>query len=150
MLKIEYQTGSGLIEQLVSLLLFSIGVIGLMSVQGTVINHASDAQYRAEASLLANQIIGIMRTDRTNLSSYQHNPVGSACTPTVVATTNANALAWLSSFTTTSSASYLPGATSATQQISVDVNRTVQVIVCWKAPQDDGWHNYTVTTQIPD
>lgn len=145
----KYQTGSGLVEQLVALLLFSFGVLGLMSMQGTAINHASDAQYRTEASLLANQIIGIMWTDRSNLNAYQHNPTGgSKCAPTVAVTANTNALAWLNSFTTVG-ASYLPGATTNAQQIFVDTDRTVRVTVCWKSPQDDGWHNYTVTSQIP-
>ncbi len=117
--------------------------------QATAVNHASDAQYRAEASLLANQIIGIMWTDRVSLATYQHNPVGPVCTPTASATGNTNALAWLTGFTTAGNTSYLPGATSAAQQISIDVNRIVEVTVCWKLPQDDDWQNYTVSSQIP-
>jgi type IV pilus assembly protein PilV len=148
-LNTNYQTGSGLVEQLIALLLFSIGILGLMSMQATAVNHASDAQYRAEASLLANQIIGIMWTDRVNLTTYQHNPVGPACTPTASATGNANALAWLAGFTSADNASYLPGATSVAQQISIDANRIVEVTVCWKLPQDDDWQNYTVSSQIP-
>lgn len=145
----KYQAGSGLLEQLISLLIFSVSLLGLMSMQGTAVNQANDAKYRAEASLLANQINGIMWTDRANLSNYQHNPSGSACAPTASATTDPNALAWLNSFTATTSRSYLPGATSAVQQIFVDTDRTVRITVCWRAPQDNGWHNYTLTSQIP-
>lgn len=149
MKSIQLQTGGGLLEQLIALLIFSIGLLGLMGMQAFAVNQSSAAKYRAEASLLANQLIGIMWTDRTNLSNYQHNPTGPSCLPTGTDTTDPNALAWLTSFTNTSNPGYLPGATNAAQQIVVATDRTVNITVCWRSPQDQSWHNYTVTTQIP-
>lgn len=145
----KHQSGFGLLEQLVTLLVFSVGVVGAIKLQATAINQASDAQYRSETSLLANQIIEIMRTDSAALRTYQHNPGGGlTCVPTVTASSNANVVAWLNSFTTTNSPTYLPSATSTSQQISVDFTNIVQVTVCWKPPHDDGCHNLTLSSQI--
>lgn len=142
--------GAGLLEALIALLIFSIGLLGLLGLQASALGASRDAQYRAEAAVLAQEIIGIMWTDRANLMQYAHfGTAGNVCAPAGAATTNANALRWLSQFTTAGSAKLLPGATAAAQQIRVDANRTVRVTLCWRGPQDAGWHNYTTVAQIP-
>lgn len=142
--------GASLLEALIALVIFSVGILGLLGLQANAMTVTRDAQYRAEAAVLADEIIGILWSDRANLAQYAHNGSGSTlCSPTTSATTNANALRWLAQFTTTSSQRYLPGATSAAQQVSIDGNRVVRVTVCWRSPQDAGWHNYTAVARIP-
>jgi type IV pilus assembly protein PilV len=64
------QRGSTLIEVMVSVVLFSVGVIGLMRVLGTAVQDTGALQYRSTAATLADTIIGRMWVDRTNLPAY--------------------------------------------------------------------------------
>jgi type IV pilus assembly protein PilV len=142
--------GASLLEALIALLIFSIGLLGLLGLQANALGASRDSQYRAEAAVLAHEIIGIMWTDRANLTQYAHNGSGgTACAPSGTATDNVNALRWLNQFTTSGNARFLPGATAAAQQIVVDTDRTVRVTLCWRGPQDAGWHNYTAVARIP-
>jgi len=55
-----------LLEGLISILLFSIGILAIVGLQATSIKISGDAKYRSDASLLANQLIGQMwMSDRT-------------------------------------------------------------------------------------
>ncbi len=147
------QCGSALLEALIAILIFSMGIIALMGLQAASIKNSIDAKYRADAAYLTNQIIGQMWVDRANLDSYAHNPTaGTVCTPTGAASTNAYVVAWLNQFTTTTSSSFLPGAVSSKQQISVTTpftnTKQVTVTVCWKGPQEINYHNFVATAQI--
>ena len=138
------QQGSVLLEGLIAILIFSMGILALVGLQAAAIKNSSDAKYRADASYLANQIIGQMWADRQNLGSYAHYPgAGAVCQPTGAASANANVASWL-----TDVGSALPGATASSQQIAVGANNLVTVTVCWKTPQDNTQHNFTTTAQI--
>jgi type IV pilus assembly protein PilV len=67
------QTGSMLLEGLISILLFSIGILAIVGLQAASIKMVGDAKYRSDASLLADQLIGRMWAG--NLKP------GSPCTP---------------------------------------------------------------------
>jgi len=54
------QRGSMLLEALISILIFSIGILGIVGLQANSIKISSDAKYRSDASLLANQYLGSM------------------------------------------------------------------------------------------
>lgn len=145
---LKQQRGSALLEALIAILIFSMGIIALMGLQAISIKNSVDAKYRADAAYLANQIIGQMWVDRANLDSYAHYPtVGTVCAPVGTASTLANATAWL-----TQIAAALPGATSAKQQISVTTplanTRQVTVTICWQGPQETTPHNFVATAQI--
>ena len=60
------QQGSVLLEGLIAILIFSMGILALVGLQAAAIKNSSDAKYRADASYLANQIIGQMWADRAN------------------------------------------------------------------------------------
>ena len=64
------QAGVMLIEALIGILIFSIGILALIGMQGAAIRNTTDARYRSEASFLANQVIGQMWVDRANLALY--------------------------------------------------------------------------------
>lgn len=64
------QHGIALLEALVAILLFSMGVLALVGLQGAMIKNTSDSKYRADASYIAQQWIGRMWADPTNLSAY--------------------------------------------------------------------------------
>jgi len=146
---LKQQRGSTLLEALIAILIFSMGIIALMGLQAASIKNSIDAKYRADASYLANQIIGQMWVDRANLDNYAHNPtVGTVCAPTGAASTLTKVTTdWLPQI-----AAALPGATSAKQQISVTTplanTRQVTVTICWQGPQETTPHNFVATAQI--
>ena len=59
----EPQRGVFLIEALVALLIFSIGILGLVSLGAVAISAQSDAQYRTEAANLANKVVAEIALD---------------------------------------------------------------------------------------
>ena len=66
----RHQAGVMLIEALIGILIFSIGILALLGMQGAAIKNTTDAKYRSEASYLASQIVGQMWVDIANLGSY--------------------------------------------------------------------------------
>ncbi|MFO1405982.1 MAG: hypothetical protein U1F08_00480 [Steroidobacteraceae bacterium] len=64
------QRGSALVEALVAVLLFSIGIVALLRVLGISVKDAGDVEYRAIAATVADEAVGRMWLDRANLASY--------------------------------------------------------------------------------
>jgi len=64
------QAGAMLLEILVSILIFSFGVLALVGLQGSMTRAQTEAEMRAEASFLASEALGLMWGDLSNLSSY--------------------------------------------------------------------------------
>lgn len=64
------QQGIMLLEALIGILIFSIGILAMLGMQAIGMRATIDAKYRSEASYLANQVIGQMWVDRTNLGNY--------------------------------------------------------------------------------
>ncbi len=58
------ETGVSLIEVLVSLFIFSIGMLGLAGLQGTALKTADSANMRATAAVLSHEILESMRANR--------------------------------------------------------------------------------------
>ena len=150
-LKITAQKGSVLLEAFIAIVLFSIGILGLVGVQAAALKNSAEAKNRAEAAYLANQIIGQMWADNpANLGSYAHNPTaGAGCNFAGGASGNANVTAWLGNTTTPGTvAGNLPGATPARQQIAIGANNVVTVTICWQKPGETIPHNYVGMAQI--
>lgn len=144
----QQQYGAALLEALIAILIFSMGVIALMGLQAVSIKNSLDAKYRADAAYLANQIIAQMWVDRGNLDSYAHYPnPGAVCAPAGAPSALANVTDWL-----TQVSANLPGAGSTRQQITVITpfpnTRQVTVTVCWQAPQEVVSHNFVATAEI--
>lgn len=64
------QTGAVLIEALMAVLIFSFGLLALAGLQAAMIKNTTDANYRAEASLIAQQQLGTMWGNINNLNTY--------------------------------------------------------------------------------
>lgn len=64
------QSGFAIIEALIALLLFSLGVLGLVGLQASLTRATASAKYRAEAAYLASDLIGKMWIDAANLVQY--------------------------------------------------------------------------------
>lgn len=138
-----------LLEALVSILLFSIAILGLAGLQARGIEVVRDAEYRAQASYFANQIVGLMWADRFQVPLYALNPgAGVACTAGANQTAHPVVGAWLQGLAGDGVVGALPGAANLLQQIEVQPGNFVTVTVCWQAPQDAAPHAFTMTAQI--
>ncbi len=67
------QHGVVLLEALVAVLLFSMGVLALVGLQAAMVKNTSDSKYRSQASFIAQQRIGIMWSNPSNASAYVEN-----------------------------------------------------------------------------
>jgi type IV pilus assembly protein PilV len=64
------QQGSVLIEALISVLIFSMGILALVGLQTAMLKNTSESKYRAEASFLAQQRLGQMWGNPENLAGF--------------------------------------------------------------------------------
>lgn len=125
------QRGIVLIEALIAILLFSVGVLALVGLQGTLAKDVTHAKSRSEASLLANQLIGQIWVDQANLSSYAVN--GGTCSANY-----APCQSWRSSLMGT-----LPAATA-----DVTVNGSqVDITLAWRVPGEAAGR-YRITSVV--
>lgn len=146
------QQGSMLLEALIAVTIFSIGLLGVIGMQASAINQTLDARYRTDAAFLANQIISQMWVDpdATNPSALVVKSTY-ACDPCTSANGNANTQAWLAQIQGTSAVpGFLPSVTDAANQPSIAVAGTqVTVTVNWVSPQSPATvHTYTTTTEM--
>jgi type IV pilus assembly protein PilV len=131
------QSGVALLEALVGILIFSIGILALMGLQAQSIRNTVEAKYRNEAAYLANQIIGQMWVDRNNLAAYD---TGGGANP--------NMVAWETQVANTLPRVVAGGANSPT--ITVAGNQ-VTVTVFWQLPGSDSVpRQLSVVAQIND
>ena len=136
------QQGVFLIEALLGILIFSLGILALIGMQAAAISAQSDARYRIEAANIAEKMsnniaLNVDRSSTTNLQTslnlFAHNSGGSNCAFTGAASADALVTAWVTEVRAAGSG--LPGATTAMQQILVDTSATgfnrVTITVCW-------------------
>lgn len=64
------QKGVVLIEAMLAIVIFSIGVLAIVGLQAAMIKNTDDAKYRAEASYIAQKRVGQMWTDPVNIGTY--------------------------------------------------------------------------------
>lgn len=134
------------LEALIAILIFSIGVVSMIALQEVAIKNGASAAYRSEASFLSNQIIGEIWTDQANIQSYALNSSnsGMAVCPNGGNTASyKNVQDWL-----TNSVFRLPGSQALQQSITIGANNIVTVMVCWKGPKEAQTHVFTSVAQI--
>lgn len=121
--KSKAQKGIVILEALIALLIFSMGILALVGLQAAMIKNTSDNKYRADASFLAQERIGRMWTDPGNLANYACTNVASACADV---------------------SGVLP---NGTRTVTVAPRGLVTVNVAWRLPGSDA-HNFTTSTYI--
>lgn len=131
------QGGVMLLEALIAILIFSIGILSVVGMQASAVKASSDAKFRSDASLLGNELIGQMWvSDPTTLQANFSDPSGTKYT------------AWLANVQAA-----LPGVTGSANLPTVNVaaNGMVTLSIFWKLPSDPDSapaHNYVVVVQI--
>lgn len=114
------QNGVALLEALIAVLIFSLGVLGIVGLQATMIKSASDAKYRSEASYLAQQRIGEMWATPDDLAGFIENDADISAT------------------------TLLP---NARRSVAQTVTGTYVVTIIWQQP-GEGLRNLTTSANI--
>lgn len=112
------QQGVVLLEALIAILIFSMGVLAIVGLQAAMVKNTADSKYRADASFIAQQRIGLMWSDPDNLATY------------LEANTDISSL--------------LP---SGTRTVTQPVAGQFAVTVTWQVPGETQ-HNFTTTASI--
>jgi type IV pilus assembly protein PilV len=158
------QVGSSLLETLIAILVFSLGILSMLSMYAVSISAAGDAQYRSEATNYATELLQAIggsvprRTDgtviATELAKFAVNASGGATCAWTGGAPAAPALLtnWWARIQQTGSASQpasgLPGA-SANGFVRVAISdvasfNRVAISICWDAPNGGGVHRHEV------
>ena len=129
------QRGATLLEALIGILIFSIGILALVGMQALAIKHMSDAKYRSDAAFLANEIIGQMWVNRASLGTYAF--AGAGAPPVAID-------GWVTSIQNS-----LPGVTAAANLPIITVaGTTVTVTIRWQVPGGADVHRHITMAYI--
>ncbi|MDR0578808.1 MAG: hypothetical protein LBI87_15075 [Candidatus Accumulibacter sp.] len=152
------QAGVALLEALIAILVFSLGILTVIGIQAASIKMAAEAQYRTRAALLADRLIGEMWTGGDSIADLEtkfKSPDGAAY------------LAWLADVKDFTNGKGLPGvedgasSTLPTVQIAAldrpagtgsgsSLTADVTVTLYWRTPSmaSDEKHQHIVISQI--
>jgi type IV pilus assembly protein PilV len=140
------QGGVALLEALIGILIFSIGILAVVGMQATAIRTVTDSKYRSEAAFLANQLMTQIWTDDGNISSYAYNGTG---------TPDPRLAPWIAEVDRR-----LPGTAAARPVVTVSgatvkgvagANSTggqVRIQVFWQMPDDTAPRNYSLLASV--
>lgn len=121
------QKGVMLLEALIAILIFSIGILGIVGLQATAVKQSTDARYRAEAALLAEQLMAQMWISNREVTSLQtrFNTCGSGACP--------GFQAWLQNVR-----QQLPGITDSENvpEVEVRADGVVAITLYWQPPNE--------------
>ena len=159
------QSGFFLLEALVGILLFALGILAMIALGTTAVTMQADAQFRSEAMNLSERIssdiwTGVARTqvmvngasmsevDSASLAAFQQDAtVTSACSFTGGDSTNAAVVSWINAIRAS-----LPGSVAGMQRIAVNTaagaGNQVTITICWQAPSDNRKREYTLVTYV--
>lgn len=135
-----------LLEALIAILIFSMGILAIVGMQGSAVRATSDAKYRSDASMLANKLIGQMWVSDRTAATLQINFQGGNGTDGSAYT------AWYSGVQAT-----LPGAGANPPSVAVVTVPPVlpndpklgqvSISIHWNLPGETP-HSYAVVAQI--
>lgn len=133
-----YQSGGSLLEGLLAIVLFSVGLMSLLMLLSASLIETGNARYRSEASLLTSDLIAQMWTGERSLTELRArftNPESD------------DYQNWLATVH-----SRLPGSSGTTNlpTISIDDQRQVKILIRWQAPGDGKTHQLLTLATITD
>lgn len=147
------QQGSVLLEALIAVTIFAMGVLGVIGMQAKIIGLSMDARYRTDATFLANQFIAqlwvdpvVDPADPTGLSLAINT--ASACDPCDAGNANTDIQDWAKQ--THGASGVLPpygDYATCPSTLAITGNRAT-VTVKWKLPSDSVCHQYVTTTEV--
>jgi type IV pilus assembly protein PilV len=140
--RVRGQRGFMLIEALIAILIFSIGILGVIGLQASAVMQSTDARNRAEAAYLAEQLLGQMWVGQRDVATLtsRYSDCGSSC---------AGYYAWYNNVK-----AVLPGVDETTDtkpRVTIAPDGTVIISIFWRSPNDDASsdpHHYDLQAQI--
>ena len=129
------QEGVMLIEALLGILIFSIGILAMLGMQAVGMRATIDAKYRSEAAFLANRMVGLLWSDPANMTNYATANCGS--------TVGSDCYIWL-----TELQAKLPNATGGNAPTIVINGRQATITVFWQRPGETSPSQHVVVAQI--
>jgi type IV pilus assembly protein PilV len=136
-----------ILEALIAILIFSIGILALVGMQAMAISNVADAKYRSTASFLANQIVGTIWATRLNsINANASNVMAASPDPTFACNpcNAANGNAYTQTWAVSGVAAELPNG-AASIAISGAV---VTVTISWQPPKEALTHRHVASTFI--
>jgi type IV pilus assembly protein PilV len=132
------QHGGSLLEGLLAILIFSVGVLSLLMLLSATLVETGNARYRSEASLLASDLIAQMWTGDRSLTELRAR---------FTEAESEDHQRWLATVH-----ARLPGTSGTTNlpTISIDDQRQVKILMRWQAPGDGKTHQLLVLATITD
>lgn len=126
-------SGFTLLEVLISIVILSIGLLGMAGLVATGIKNNHTASYRSQATVLADDILDRIRANKTAaLVGGQYSfTLGTTCNPSLVA---ANVPAFDLNEWICRIESELPGGAAA---IGLGINRDVTITIQWASGLDE-------------
>jgi type IV pilus assembly protein PilV len=132
-----------LLDSLVAIVIFSIGILGMVALQAASTQQAGDARLRHAAGFLADDLIAHMWV--ANPSTLAADYAGAD------GKGGAAYMAWAARIDCTRSIApqpCLPGATAYPPAITVDATLRATVVLQWATPQDETPHQYVSITDL--
>ncbi len=138
------QGGVILLEALIGILIFSLGVLALVAMQAVSISNVSNARYRTEAAFLANEILSQIWVDRgVSYGNVANYAVASGAAGSVPAQ------AWVNKVY-----AQLPGSNANPPDVTIATpaggGRQVTVTLRWRAPDAVSVSNHVAVSFISD
>jgi type IV pilus assembly protein PilV len=126
------ERGVMLIEALVAILIFSIGILAVVGMQAVAIKDVAAAKYRSEAAFLAQELLAQMWTDNGNIGTYAFTGAGAP---------PAKIQAWVNKVQSRlPDGANQPPVVTLTNPIpaapAVPTGATVQITVRWRLPEE--------------
>ena len=132
------QGGVILLEVLVAILIFSIGILAIVGLQGVAVRTATDARFRSDAAFLAGELASQIWSDAVNVSQYDYP--GSGPVPVRLA-------GWVARVD-----GRLPGTTGVPPIIDYAADATlgevVDITVRWRMPGEAAGHQHQVRMNV--
>ncbi|MET4676699.1 MULTISPECIES: hypothetical protein [unclassified Luteibacter] len=146
-LRASHRSGFVMIDALIAILIFSVGVMGLLAVQANATLLAAEAKYRTDAALQADRLVAQMWTSDTAtlVANFQGDP------NTLTAPAYAAWLNQLDCSQAKASTNCLPGVAAYPPTVAITAAGLVTITVRWKSPNAanaDPAHQYVTITQI--
>jgi len=155
------EEGVMLIEALIAILIFSIGILAVVGMQATAIKNVTESKSRSEAAFLAEELMAQMWMDQnispapvqvntSNVNVANYNYPGSGSVPARLGTISPPT-GWIGRVTTK-----LPGATTVLPKVTITnptpSGATVKVEIFWQLPEEATLglppHSHTVIASI--
>jgi type IV pilus assembly protein PilV len=143
------ERGVMLIEALIAILIFSIGILAVVGMQALAIRNVTDAKVRSDAGFLANELMSQIWTDAGNIAQYAYP--GSGPVPPRLGVVGPPAAGWIERVN-----SRLPGSTAFPPIVTITggtaLGGQVQITVRWQLPEEASQglppHQHTMLASI--